>query len=221
LDHGILEKAENVAVVPVEMGWNDVGTWEAVHELFPRDERANVLLGRVLDQGSHDCILFAQNRLVATIGLDRIIVVDTPDATLICHRDRAQEVKNLVTELHRQELVESVQHTTVARPWGRYTVMDEGPNFKVKRIVVDPGQKLSLQVHQHRAEHWVVVRTRQVTIGQEVNWWQQPNVYIPRRPRTPGKPTWGPQLIEVQTGAYLEEDDIQRLEDDYWHPDKG
>jgi mannose-1-phosphate guanylyltransferase / mannose-6-phosphate isomerase len=224
LDHGILEKAENVAVVPVEMGWNDVGSWEAVHELFPRDERANVLLGRALDQGSQDCILLAQDRLVATIGLDRIIVVDTPDATLVCHRDRAQEVKNLVNELHRQQMVESVRHTTVERPWGRYTVMDEGPSFKVKRIVVDPGKRLSLQMHQHRAEHWVVVTgTAQVTIGQEIRLvGSNQSVYIPQKtPHRLENPTVEPiQLIEVQTGAYLEEDDIQRLEDDYWHPDK-
>lgn len=225
LDHGILEKAENVAVVPVEMGWNDVGTWEAVHELFPQDERANVLLGRALDQGSQDCILLAQDRLVATIGLDRIIVVDTPDATLVCHRDRAQEVKNLVTELHRQQMVESVHHTTVERPWGRYTVMDEGPGFKVKRIVVDAGKKLSLQVHQHRAEHWVVVTgTARVTIGQEIRLvGSNQSVYIPQKtPHRLENPTVEPiQLIEVQTGAYLEEDDIQRLEDDYWTPDKN
>ena len=171
LDHGILEKAENLAVVPVEMGWNDVGTWEALHEIFPRDKRA-MLSGPGEDQDSKGCIFFAQNRLVATIGLERIIVVDTPDATLVCHRARAQEVKDLVAELPRQHMVESVQHTTVERPWGRYVVMDEGPGFKVKRIEVDPGNKLSLQVHQHRAEHWVVVTgTARVTIGQDISWW--------------------------------------------------
>jgi mannose-1-phosphate guanylyltransferase / mannose-6-phosphate isomerase len=224
LDHGILEKAENVAVVPVEMGWNDVGTWEALHEIFPLDERGNVTLGRVLDQDSQGCIFVAQNRLVATIGLERIIVVDTPDATLVCHRDRAQEVKGLVAELHRQQMVESVQHTTVERPWGRYVIMDEGPSFKVKRIVVDPGKKLSLQVHQHRAEHWVVVSgTARVTIGQEIMLvGSNQSVYISQKtPHRLENPTVEPiQLIEVQTGAYLEEDDIQRLEDDYWHPDK-
>ncbi|MCK9377850.1 MAG: mannose-1-phosphate guanylyltransferase/mannose-6-phosphate isomerase [Syntrophobacterales bacterium] len=224
-DHGVLEKAENVAVVPVEMGWNDVGTWEALHELFPRDERNNVTIGRVMDQGSRDCILFAQNRLVATIGLERTIVVDTPDATLVCHRDRAQEVKDLVTELHRQQMVESVQHTTVERPWGRYTLTDEGPGFKVKRIVVDPGKKLSLQVHQHRAEHWVVVSgTARVTIGRDISMVaSNQSVYIP--PQTPHRlenPTVEPlQIVEVQTGGYLEEDDIQRLEDDYWRPDRA
>jgi mannose-1-phosphate guanylyltransferase/mannose-6-phosphate isomerase len=225
LDHGVMEKAANVAVIPVEMGWYDVGTWEALHELFPRDDRGNVGLGRVLDQGSRDCILYAQNRLVATIGLERIIVVDTPDATLVCHRDRAQEVKELVTELHRQQMVESVHHTTVERPWGRYVVMDEGPGFKVKRIVVDPGKKLSLQVHQRRAEHWVVVSgTARITSGQEVRLVSSnQSVYIP--PKTPHRlenPTVEPiQLIEVQTGDYLEEDDILRLEDDYWHPDQA
>ncbi len=225
LDHGILEKAENVAVVPVEMGWNDVGTWEALHEICPQDERGNVTLGRVLDQGSRDSIIYAQTRLVATIGLEKIIVVDTPDATLVCHRDRAQEVKELVTELHRQNLVESMQHTTVERPWGRYTVMDEGPGFKVKRIVVDPGKKLSLQVHQRRAEHWVVVSgTAQVTIGQEVRLVSSnQSVYIsPKTPHRLENPTVEPlQIIEVQTGDYLEEDDILRLEDDYWRPDQA
>jgi mannose-1-phosphate guanylyltransferase/mannose-6-phosphate isomerase len=178
----------------------------------------------VLDHNSRDCIVFAQNRLVATIGLERAIVVDTPDATLVCHRDRAQEVKDLVTELHRRQMVESVQHTTVERPWGRYVVMDEGPSFKVKRIVVDPGKKLSYQVHQHRAEHWVVVTgTARVTLGQEVRLvGSNQSVYIPQKtPHRLENPTVDPiQLIEVQTGSYLEEDDIQRLEDDYWRPDQ-
>jgi mannose-1-phosphate guanylyltransferase/mannose-6-phosphate isomerase len=225
LDHGIMEKAENVAVVPVEMGWNDVGTWEALHELFPRDDRDNVALGRVMDRGSRECVFFAQNRLVATIGLEKTIVVDTPDATLVCHRDRAQEVKDLVSELHRQNLVESVHHLTVERPWGRYTVMDEGPGFKVKRIEVDSGKKLSLQLHQHRAEHWVVVSgTARVTLGQNVSLVaNNQSVYIP--PKTPHRlenPTVEPlKIVEVQTGGYLEEDDIMRLEDDYWKPDQA
>lgn len=224
LDHGILERAANVAVVPVEMGWNDVGTWEALHEIFPRDERGNVILGRALDRGSRESIIYAQNRLVATIGLDKAIVVDTPDATLVCHRDRVQEVKEMVAELTRQDMVESVQHTTVHRPWGSYTVMDEGPGFKVKRIVVAPGKKLSLQMHHHRAEHWVVVSgVARVTIGQEIKLVaSNQSVYIPlntaHRLENPEEEPL--KIIEVQTGAYLEEDDIVRLDDDYWYPEQ-
>jgi mannose-1-phosphate guanylyltransferase/mannose-6-phosphate isomerase len=223
LDHGILEKADNVAVVPVAMGWNDVGTWEALHDLCPKDERGNVFLGRTLDRGSRDSLVYAQDRLVATIGLARTIVVDTPDATLVCHRDRVQEVKDLVAELQQQSMVESMQHPTVERPWGRYTVMDEGPGFKVKRIEVDPGKKLSLQMHQQRAEHWVVVSgTARVTIGQDVRLiGSNQSVYIPlntaHRLENPEKDPL--KIIEVQTGAYLEEDDIIRLDDDYWRPD--
>jgi mannose-1-phosphate guanylyltransferase/mannose-6-phosphate isomerase len=224
LDHGILEKADNVAVVPVEMGWNDVGTWEALHEIFPRDERGNVFLGRTLDRGSLNCLVYAQKRLVATIGLDQAIVVDTPDATLVCHRERVQEVKELVADLQRQNMVESVQHPTVERPWGRYTIMDEGLGFKVKRIVVDPGKKLSLQMHRQRAEHWVVVSgTAQVTIGQEVRpVTSNQSVYIPFNTphRLENREAEPLQIVEVQTGAYLEEDDIIRLDDDYWRPEE-
>jgi len=223
LDHGILEKADNVAVVPVEMGWNDVGTWEALHNIFPRDDRGNVLWGRTLDRDSRECLVYAQDRLVATIGLERTIVVDTPDATLVCHRDRVQDVKDLVAELQRQNMVESVQHLTVERPWGRYTVMDEGPGFKVKRIVVDPGMKLSLQLHRHRAEHWVVVSgTARVTIGRNVRLVAgNQSVYIPLETvhRLENPETEPLKIIEVQTGASLEEDDIIRLDDDYWRPE--
>ncbi len=223
LDHGILEKADNVAVVPVEMGWNDVGTWEALHNIFPRDDRGNVFWGRTLDRDSRECLVYAQDRLVATIGLERTIVVDTPDATLVCHRDRVQDVKDLVAELQRQNMVESVQHLTVERPWGRYTVMDEGPGFKVKRIVVDPGMKLSLQLHRHRAEHWVVVSgTARVTIGRDVRLVAgNQSVYIPLETvhRLENPETEPLKIIEVQTGASLEEDDIIRLDDDYWRPE--
>jgi mannose-1-phosphate guanylyltransferase/mannose-6-phosphate isomerase len=219
LDHGIMERAANVAVVPVEMSWNDVGTWGALQELFPRDERGNVIHGRVLDRHSKGCTFYAQDRLVATIGLENIIVVDTPDATLICHRDRVQEVKDLVEELQRRQMVESVQHPTVERPWGYYTVLEEGPGYKVKQIEVNPGSRLSLQMHQHRAEHWVVVRgTARVTIGTDIKLvTSNQSIYIPLKTahRLENPATEPLRLIEVQTGAYLEEDDIQRLDDDF------
>jgi mannose-1-phosphate guanylyltransferase/mannose-6-phosphate isomerase len=219
LDHGIMERAANVAVVPVEMGWNDVGTWGALQEIFPKDEHGNVTVGRILDRNSQDCTFYAQKRLVATIGLKDVIVVDTPDATLVCHRDRVQEVKDLVAELQRREMVESVIHPTVERPWGHYIVMDEGLGYKVKQIEVSPGSRLSLQMHQHRAEHWVVVQgTARVTTGTDVRLvTSNQSVYIPMKTahRLENPDTEPLRLIEVQTGAYLEEDDIQRLDDDF------
>jgi mannose-1-phosphate guanylyltransferase/mannose-6-phosphate isomerase len=220
LDHGIMEKADNVAVVPVDLGWSDVGTWSALHDLVPADGRGNVILGRALDIDSRDSLIFSQDRLVATIGLSNMIVVDTPDATLVCSRDRVQEVKDVVAELTRQNQVESREHLTVERPWGRYTVMQGGPGYKVKKVVVDPGCRLSLQLHHRRAEHWVVVEGMAlVTIGEKVSQ-VLPNqsVYIPletaHRLENPGTEPLG--LIEVQTGDYLEEDDIVRLADDFW-----
>lgn len=220
LDHGLMEKADNVAVVPVNMGWSDVGTWSALHELCPADQGGNVILGRALDLDSRDSLIFSQDRLVATIGLKDMIVVDTADATLVCPRERVQEVKNLVAELTRQNQVESREHLTVERPWGRYTVMQTGPGYKVKKVVVDLGCRLSLQLHHRRAEHWVVVQGEAlVTIGEEVRT-VLPNqsVYVPvKTPHRLENP--GPEplcLIEVQTGDYLEEDDIVRLSDDFW-----
>jgi mannose-1-phosphate guanylyltransferase / mannose-6-phosphate isomerase len=224
LDHGLMEKADNVALVPVDMGWSDVGTWSALHDLCPADGQGNVILGRALDMGSRDSLVFSQDRLVATIGLTNMVVVDTADATLVCPRSRVQEVKELVAELTRQDQVESREHLTVERPWGRYTVMQGGPGYKVKQVVVDPGQRLSLQLHHRRAEHWVVVQGQaRVTIGDTVSL-VLPNqsVYVPvetaHRLENPGAEPLA--LIEVQTGDYLEEDDIVRLDDDFWRADK-
>ncbi|MDI6853497.1 MAG: mannose-1-phosphate guanylyltransferase/mannose-6-phosphate isomerase [Deltaproteobacteria bacterium] len=220
LDHGIMEKADNVAVVPVDMGWSDVGTWAALYDLFPKDERGNILMGRALDLESKNSLVFSQNRLVATIGLEDAIVVDTADASLVCHRNRAQEVRELVAELKRREMVESVLHPTVERPWGRYTVIDGAPNYQVKQLEVDPGQRLSLQYHNHRAEHWVVVQgVARVTIGRETkDVATNESIFVPlKTPHRLENPGQEPlRIIEVQTGAYLGEDDIVRLADDFW-----
>ncbi len=220
VDHGIMEKADNVAVVPVDMGWSDVGTWAALYELFPKDDRGNVLLGRTLDFGSRNSLVFSQNRLVATIGLEDAIVVDTADASLVCHRNRAQEVREVVGELQRRSMVESVHHLTVERPWGRYTVIDAGPNYQVKQVEVDPGQRLSLQYHNYRAEHWVVVQgVARITIGTEImDVVTNESVFVPlKTPHRLENPGAEPlRIIEVQTGSYLGEDDIVRLADDFW-----
>jgi mannose-1-phosphate guanylyltransferase / mannose-6-phosphate isomerase len=221
LDHGIMERADNVAVVPVDLGWSDVGTWGAFYDIFDKDERGNVSLGpHSIDQDSRDCLFFSQNRLIATLGLKDTIVIDTPDASLVCHRERVQEVKDLVGLLARRNLAEAVQHPKVERPWGRYTVMDAGPGYQVKQIEVDPGKRLSLQLHEFRAEHWVVVQgTAQVTIGQELTRISSnESVYVPlKTPHRLENPGTEPvRIIEVQTGSYLGEDDIVRLDDDFW-----
>ena len=224
LDHGIMERAGRVAVVPVDMGWNDVGTWGALADLFSKDDQGNVALGRTLNLNTRDCLIYAQDRLIATVGLKDTVVVDTPDATLVCPMNRVQEVKNLVGELSRLEMVETEWPLTVERPWGRYTVMESGAGYKVKRIVVDPGQRLSLQLHHQRAEHWVVVQgTALVTIGREVRpVGANESVFVPlhtaHRLENPGSEPLA--IIEVQTGAYLEEDDIVRLADDFWRQSK-
>ncbi len=220
LDYGIMERADKVAMIPVDMGWSDIGTWGAFYEILPKDERGNVILGRTLDLNSRNCLIFSQNRLVATIGLEDLIIVDTPDASLICHRERVQEVKQLVSALTRQNMVETVQHPTVERPWGRYTLMDSGPAYQVKQIEVDPGKRLSLQMHQFRAEHWVVVQgTALVTIGRETKQVaSNESVFVPlktvHRLENPGATPV--RIIEVQTGSYLGEDDIVRMDDDFW-----
>ncbi len=220
LDHGIMEKVDNVAVVSAILDWSDVGTWEAFYNLTDKDSRGNALVGRAEDLDSRNCLVFAQNRLVATIGLEDVIVVDTVDASLVCHRDRVQDVKNLVERLNRQNLAESVHHPTVERPWGRYTVVDAGPGFQVKQLEVKPGQRLSLQLHEHRAEHWVVVQGQaRITIGKEIREVAtNESVFVPLRTahrlENPGPGLL--RIIEVQTGAYLGEDDIVRLADDFW-----
>ncbi len=220
LDHGIMEKAANVAVVPVDMGWNDVGTWSSLYDLLPPDERGNVFLGRTHDRDSQGSLVVAHRRLVATLGLKDVIVVDTADAALVCHRDRVQEVKDLVGDLVRQNLTEAVRHPMEERPWGSFTVLDAGPGYQVKQLLVHPGKRLSLQLHRHRSEHWVVVQgTALVTVGTETRpVAANQSVYIPletpHRLENPGDEPL--KLIEVQTGSYLGEDDIVRLADDFW-----
>jgi mannose-1-phosphate guanylyltransferase/mannose-6-phosphate isomerase len=222
IDHGIMERSAQVAVVPVDMGWSDVGTWGALVELFPKDAQGNVTLGRTLDLESRNCLIYAQDRLVATLGLNDTVVVDTPDATLVCPMSRVQDVKNLVAEMSQRQMVESQFPLTVERPWGHYTVIESGPDYKVKRIVVHPGKRLSLQLHHHRAEHWVVVQgTALVTIGQEKKLMaSNESVFVPlKTPHRLENPGTEPvRIIEVQTGSYLEEDDIIRLDDDFWRP---
>jgi len=219
IDYGIMEKTDRAAIVPADIGWSDVGSWTALEEVTDKDASGNIISGNVIDIDSTDSVVYAEKRLVATIGLNNTIVVDTPDATLVCSRDRAQDVKKVVEELKRRKSEEHLTHRTVHRPWGNYTVLEEAERYKIKRIVVNPGAKLSYQSHHHRSEHWVVVSgTARVTNGDKVyDVHTNESTYIPisakHRLENPGKVPL--QIIEVQNGEYLGEDDIVRFDDDY------
>ncbi len=219
IDYSILERADNVAIVPTEMEWSDVGSWHALDYILPVDGDNNVKRGNLISIDNKNSILYCGRRLVAAVGLEDMIVVDTPDATLICSRNKAQEVRKIVDVLKERGAKEYITHMTVFRPWGAYTVLETGDRFKIKRIEVKPGAKLSHQMHHHRSEHWIVVAgTARVTNGGRV-YDVHPNesTYIPmstkHRLENVGKIPL--QIIEVQNGDYLEEDDIIRFDDDY------
>ena len=214
-----MEKASNVAVVPADIGWNDVGSWTALDDIFPKDEKNNVKIGNVVDIDSYDTIVYAEKRVVAVVGLKDMVVVDTPDATLVTSKDKAQDVKKVVNVLKEKGSEEINTHLKVNRPWGSYTVLEEGDRYKIKRIVVNPGAKLSHQMHHHRSEHWVVVSgTAKITIGDRVfNIHPNESTYVPmstkHRLENPGKVPL--HMIEIQNGEYLKEDDIIRYDDDF------
>jgi len=219
IDYAVMEKTHKAVVVPLDAGWSDVGSWSALHEAIPADAAGNVSIGDVLVSDSQGCYLHATSRLVATVGLKDHVVVETKDAVMVAPRDRVQDVKNLVNELKKQGRYETSLHREVFRPWGSYDSIDAGDRFQVKRLVVNPGATLSLQLHHHRAEHWVVVSgTARITCGDKVFLLEEnQSTYIPigakHRIDNPGKIPL--HIIEVQSGAYLGEDDIVRFEDAY------
>jgi mannose-1-phosphate guanylyltransferase/mannose-6-phosphate isomerase len=220
IDHAVMEHTGHAAVVPVAMAWSDVGSWHALRDIGAADEAGNVLQGDVLaEKVTNSYIRSSEGRLVAAVGLDNMVVVATDDAVLVANADSAAQVSSLVTTLKQRNRSEPDQHTTGYRPWGNYRTVDAGDRFQVKRITVKPGGKLSLQKHYHRAEHWVVVHgTAIVQRGEErMIVRENESVYIPigteHRLENPGKLPL--QLIEVQSGPYLGEDDIVRVADSY------
>ncbi|PQV49091.1 mannose-1-phosphate guanylyltransferase/mannose-6-phosphate isomerase [Paraburkholderia sp. BL21I4N1] len=220
VDNAVMEKTKRAAVVTVaDLGWNDIGSWTALADIAERDAQGNALFGDVLTDAVSNSYIRAEHRLVAAIGLDNVVIVETADAVLVAHRDQAQDVKKIVAQLNAMGRHESVTHRRVVRPWGSYEGIDSGDRFQVKRIVVSPGAQLSLQMHHHRAEHWIVVKgTALVTNGdKEIVLTENQSTYIPlgvtHRLLNPGKIPL--ELIEVQSGAYLGEDDIVRFEDTY------
>ena len=223
LDVAVMERTDRGAVLPLEAGWSDVGSWSALWETADQDSDGNVLRGRVISEGSRNCYLRSEHRLVVGLGVEDLVVVETDDVVLVAHRDRAQEVKAIVGRLEREGAPESKAHRKIYRPWGSYDGVTEGERWQVKRIVVNPGASLSLQMHHHRAEHWIVVQGTAVVEkdgGRELVGENQ-STYIPlgcrHRLSNPGKiPV---ELIEVQSGPYLGEDDIVRFEDRYGRSD--
>ena len=219
IDYAVMEKAESVAVVPARFDWSDIGSWNALSALTEADEHGNRVRGDATLVDVADSFIHSEQRLVAALGLNNVVIVDTADAVLVAHRDRVQDVRRIVQELESRGHEASRHHRTVHRPWGTYTVLDEGPGFKIKRITVKPGASLSLQMHHRRSEHWVVVsgEARVVNGEQELQINANESTYIPaghkHRLANPGSET--SVIIEVQTGSYLGEDDIVRFEDHY------
>lgn len=223
IDYAVMERCPgsrfDTRMVPLDAGWSDLGSWDAVWQVASKDQAGNANHGDAMIRGGHNVMVHATSRLVGVVGVDDVVVVETPDAVLVVHRDRAQDVKDVVSALGQGNRSEKHLHRKVHRPWGWYDSIDNGPRFQVKRIMVKPGEALSLQMHHHRAEHWIVVSgTAEVTNGDKtIMLSENQSTYIPigqtHRLRNPGKLPL--ELIEVQSGSYLGEDDIVRFEDTY------
>ena len=219
VDYAVMEKTADAVMVPLDAGWSDIGSWTALWDVSDKDQQGNVFKGDVLNQQSRNTYVHADSRLVATVGLDDLVIVETKDAVLVAHKDHVQDVKKIVEQLKNGSRTEHINHREVYRPWGVYDSVDNGHRYQVKRITVKPGAKLSVQMHHHRAEHWIVVSgTARVTNGEKTYLvCENESTYIPigqiHALENPGVIPL--ELIEVQSGSYLGEDDIVRFEDKY------
>ncbi len=219
IDYAVAEKSDRIVVLPLDLYWNDIGSWDSLYELTEKDEWGNVKIGDIMAIDTRDTLVMSNRRLISTIGLDECLIVDTDDALLIAKRGETQRVKDIVQALITAQRKEASEHVTTYRPWGSYTILEEGERYKIKRIVVHPGARLSLQKHYHRSEHWVVIRgAAKVTIAdRESIIHENESVYVPKstlhRLENPGKVPL--EIIEVQNGEYVGEDDIVRVEDIY------
>lgn len=219
IDYAVMEKTDKAAVVPFDTGWNDLGSWSALWEVEDKDDQGNVAIGDVVTCGTTNSYIRGESRLVAAVGLENVVIVETKDAVLVAHKDSVQDVKKIVQDIKGSDRNEHHAHVRVYRPWGDYESIDEGHRFQVKRITVKPGEKLSLQMHYHRAEHWIVVKGTAIVEcnGEEKLLTENQSTFIPigatHRLTNPGKMPL--ELVEVQSGAYVGEDDIVRFEDNY------
>jgi len=219
LDYAIMEKAPNVVSVNASFDWDDVGSWDAMAKHFPEDESGNAAEGKAIFVDSKNNFVFGRERLIAAVGIDNLIIVDTPDALLVSAKGNSQSIKKVVDALNKDKDERAIYHSTVHRPWGTYTVIEEGPDYKIKRIVVNPGGKLSLQMHHHRNEHWVVITGKaEIVNGEKVlHLNANESTYIPKETqhRLTNLGDTPLVIIEAQVGDYLGEDDIVRFEDQY------
>jgi mannose-1-phosphate guanylyltransferase len=219
IDYALMEKSGQVAVVPCDIGWSDIGSWLALGDLQSPDENGNRIQGEAETHNTYNCTIHSQNRMVGTVGVSNLVIVDTPDALLVANKANSQDIKHLYTSLKSKGHDSHKLHQTVHRPWGTYSVLEEGAGFKIKRIEVKPGASLSLQMHNHRSEHWVVVAgvAKVINGEREIDILVNESTFIPaghqHRLTNPGQDVC--VLIEVQTGGYLGEDDIVRLQDNY------
>lgn len=219
IDYAVMEKTADAVMVPLDAGWSDIGSWSALWDVSPKDAHGNVFKGDVLSHASQNSYVHAESRLVTLVGVDDLVVVETKDAVLVAHKDKVQDVKKIVEQIKNGSRQEHVNHREVYRPWGMYDSIDNGHRYQVKRITVKPGAKLSVQMHHHRAEHWIVVSgTAKVTNGERTYLvCENESTYIPigqiHALENPG--VINLELIEVQSGSYLGEDDIVRFEDKY------
>ena len=223
IDYAVMEKTKNAVTVPLDAKWSDVGSWDALWEIEAKCDNGNVLHGDVLTHNSRDCLVQAENKLVTLVGVDNLIVIETKDAVLVASKDQVQDVKWIVEKLRADDRSEANLHREVYRPWGKYDGVDVGERFQVKRITVKPGQSTSMQMHYHRAEHWIIVSgLAEITCGDKTFLCSEnQSAFIPQGSRhriaNPGKLPM--EMIEVQTGSYLGEDDIVRFKDQYGRSD--
>jgi mannose-1-phosphate guanylyltransferase/mannose-6-phosphate isomerase len=219
IDYAVLEKSSKVVLVPLTLKWNDIGSWDAIYDVLEKDQNGNALKGDITVIDTKNSMIISTHHHIAAIGIEDCLIIDTPDATLVAKRGDSQRVKDVVNVLKGSNRPESEEHTTCFRPWGSFTVLEEGQRYKIKRIVVHPTERLSLQMHHHRSEHWVVVKgTAKATIGDKTLFvHENESVFVPKstvhRLENPGKIPL--EIIEVQNGEYVGEDDIIRLEDKY------
>ena len=223
IDYAVMEKTGNAVAVPLDAGWNDVGSWDALWEIEEKSPEGNVLRGDVMTHNSRNCLVRSENKLVTLVGVDNLVVIETKDAVLVSTKDQVQDVKSIVEQLNSNKRSEAELHREVYRPWGKYDGVDVGERFQVKRITVKPGESTSAQMHYHRAEHWIIVSgIAEITCGEKTFLCSEnQSAFIPQgsmhRIANPGKLPM--EMIEVQTGSYLGEDDIVRFEDQYGRSD--